>query len=128
MNKKNEVLNYLQKLPLDEKEALEILRNQILQLVPTIVERMSRGVPFFYYKGKRTVGFRSTKTHLSFFIMDGDVLKALKKEITHLDYSSTLIRFSAAHPVSPGLVEKIVLGRIQEIENQLRNTNKKKSL
>lgn len=36
-----------------------------LQIAPTMEERLSRGVPFFYYKGKRAVGFRSSKTHLS---------------------------------------------------------------
>jgi uncharacterized protein YdhG (YjbR/CyaY superfamily) len=95
MNSKNVVLDYLEKLPTQEKEALATLRNQILELVPEMEEGLSRGVPFFYYKGKRAVGFRSSKTHLSFFIMEGKVMKELEKEIASLDYSNTVIRFSA---------------------------------
>ena len=120
MSKTNVVLNYLENLPSDEKEALGILRNQILQLVPAVEERLSRGVPFFYYKGKRAVGFRSSKKHLSFFIMEGNVLKELQKDIAHLDYSSTIIRFSVEHPIPSKILKKLVLARIEEIETNLK--------
>lgn len=121
MRKPNVVLNYLENLPSAEKEALEILRNQILQLVPAVEERLSHGVPFFYYMGKRAVGFRSSKTHLSFFIMEGNVLKEFQKEIAHLDYSSTVIRFSVERPIPFKILEKLVLARIQEIETQRKS-------
>ncbi|MBK9149661.1 MAG: DUF1801 domain-containing protein [Saprospiraceae bacterium] len=119
MNSKNVVLDYLEKLPTHEKEVLATLRNQILELVPEMEERLSRGVPFFYYKGKRAFGFRSSKAHLSFFIMEGKVLKELEKEISHLDYSNTVIRFSAEQPIPKKIIEKLVLARMKEIENSL---------
>jgi len=119
MTKSNVVLNYLKKLTFNEKEALGTLRKQILKLVPEMEERLSRDVPFFYYKGKRAVGFRSSKTHLSFFIMEGNVLKELQKEIAHLDVSPTVIRFKPKNPIPEVLIEKLVLARVQEIERQL---------
>ncbi len=119
MTNKNLVLNYLSKIPENEKEVLIELRMHILQLVPTMEERLSRSVPFFYYKGKRAIGFRSSKTHLSFFIMEGKVLKELRKEITHLDVSSTVIRFSVERPIPLEIVKKLVMARVQEIENQI---------
>lgn len=115
MNSNNVVLDYLEKLPSNEKEVLAILRNQILKLIPEMDERLSRGVPFFYYKGKRAVGFRSSKTHLSFFIMDGNVLKELQKKIAHLDVSSTVIRFTPDNPLSKEIIEMLVRARIKEI-------------
>jgi uncharacterized protein YdhG (YjbR/CyaY superfamily) len=126
MNSMNVVLDYLEKLPTHEKEALATVRNQILELVPDMEERLSRGVPFFYYKGKRAVGFRSSKTHLSFFIMEGKVMKDLEKEIAHLDYSNTVIRFKAEHPIPSKIIEKLVLARVKEIDdlfarNQIKN-------
>jgi uncharacterized protein YdhG (YjbR/CyaY superfamily) len=122
----NVVLDYLEKLPIQEKEALATIRNQILELVPEMEERLSRGVPFFYYKGKRAVGFRLSKTHLSFFIMEGKVMKDLEKEIAHLDYSNTVIRFNADHPIPSKIIEKLVLARVKEIDdlfarNQIKN-------
>jgi uncharacterized protein YdhG (YjbR/CyaY superfamily) len=117
MNSMNVVLDYLEKLPAHEKEALATIRNQILELVPNMEERFSRGVPFFYYKGKRAVGFRSSKTHLSFFIMEGNVMKDLEKEIAHLDYSNTVIRFKAEHPIPSKIIEMLVLARVKEIDD-----------
>lgn len=123
MTKNNVVLDYLEKLHNNEKEVFEALRNQILQLNPEIEERLSRGVPFFYYKGKRAVGFRSSKAHLSFFIMEGNVQKELKNEIAHLNVSSTVIRFNPENPIPKVLIEKLVLARLQEIEEQLSRMN-----
>lgn len=128
MTVNNPVLNYLENLSKEEKEVLGALRNEILQLVPEMEERLSRGVPFFYYKGKRAVGFRSSKTHLSFFIMEGNVMKAMQQEIAHLDVSSTVIRFSVEHTLPLGIVEKLVWARIREIENQCNDLSKRKSL
>lgn len=116
MSETNAVLNYLENLPTHERNTLGILRNQIIQLVPQMEERLSRGVPFFYYKGKRAVGFRSSKNHLSFFIMEGNVFSDLKKEIAHLDYSSTVIRFNAKNPIPENIIKILVRARIEEIE------------
>lgn len=115
----NLVSQYLSKLPKKEQEALEIVRKQILLLMPEAEERPSRGVPFFYYKGKRAVGFRSSKTHLSFFIMEGKVLDTHRSELSDYDNSSTLIKFSPDKPLSKNIIEKLVRARIAEIEKSL---------
>ncbi|HEX6226806.1 MAG TPA: DUF1801 domain-containing protein [Chryseolinea sp.] len=117
MRKSNAIEKYLMGLVLEERNALSELRTQILKIIPGVEERLSRGVPFFYYKGKRVVGFRASKTHLSFFIMEGKVLKELHKEIAGLDYSSTVIRFSAENPIPEKIIAKLVKARIQEIDN-----------
>jgi uncharacterized protein YdhG (YjbR/CyaY superfamily) len=95
------------------------LRQQILLLVPHLEERLSRGVTFFYYRGKRAVGFRSSKNHLSFFIMEGNVLKAVKNERIDFDYSSTVVRFTADNPLPDQLIAKLVWARIEEINQQI---------
>ncbi|TGL72112.1 DUF1801 domain-containing protein [Leptospira jelokensis] len=77
MKDTNEVERYLNQLPEKEKKVLSKLREQILAISPNMEERLSRGVPFFYHLGKRCVGFRFSKNHLSFFIMEGKVLKNL---------------------------------------------------
>lgn len=84
--------------------------------MPDSEERLSRSVPFFYYKNKRVVGFRSSKNHLSFFIMEGKEMNALRKEMTGFESSSTVIRFPVENPIPEWFVEKLVLARITEIE------------
>lgn len=112
----NQVSEYLNKLPKEERDTLETIRKQILSLVPVAEERLSRGVPFFYYKGKRAVGFRSSKTHLSFFIMEGNVLENHRAEISAYDNSSTVIKFTPQNPIAAGIVKKLVSARISEID------------
>ncbi|MHA7129310.1 iron chaperone [Algoriphagus namhaensis] len=120
----NVVSQYLGELPKKEQEALETVRKQILSLIPEAEERLSRGVPFFYYKGKRAVGFRSSKTHLSFFIMEGKVLDTHRSEISNYDNSSTIIKFSLDKPLSKHIIEKLVRARIEEIEKSLLKKTK----
>lgn len=121
MTNKDEVLGYLNNLSPREQSVLGALRNQIFDYVPEIEERLSRGVPFFYYRGKRTVGFRSSKNHLSFFIMEGNVMENLKDELAKYDSSSTVIRFKSDNPLPEELIKKLVLARVSEID-----TNEKK--
>lgn len=116
---KTEVDQYLSKLVEEERNVLQSLRDQILAVHPLLEEGLSRGVPFFYYRGKRAVGFRSSKEHLSFFIMEGTVLKRLKEVFSDFESSSTVIRFSVTKPLPPIVVEQLVRSRIEEIDEQL---------
>jgi uncharacterized protein YdhG (YjbR/CyaY superfamily) len=120
-----EVTKYIETLASNEQIALSALRQQILQLVPSLEERLSRGVPFFYYHGKRAVGFRSSKNHLSFFIMDGNVMNELRKEMMDFNNSPTVVRFTADNPLPKKLIEKLVLARIEEIDQKLAKKTKK---
>lgn len=119
MVKNDDIQIYLQGLAPAEQRVLKALRNQLLRICPTLEERLSRGVPFFYYNGKRAVGFRSSKKHLSFFIMEGNALKTLQKEVEGYDVSSTVVRFTVAHPLPEAVVEKLTRARIGEIEHAL---------
>ncbi len=113
-----EVSGYFLKLSEAERNALQAISRQIQELVPDAELKLSRGVPFFYYKGKRAVGFRSSKTHLSFFIMEGEVLKRYRQEFADYDHSTTVIRFQPDKPLDPEIIKTLVLARIGEI-NQL---------
>jgi hypothetical protein len=59
MNKTEELNTYLKSLTQEEQSVLGAIRDHIMKLVPTMQERLSRGEPFFFYQGKRAVGFRS---------------------------------------------------------------------
>lgn len=114
----NDVTKYIATVAGDEQKALRFLRQQILQLLPGAEERLSRGVPFFYYRGKRAVGFRASKNHLSFFIMEGNVLNEMRKELTDFNNASTVVRFTADKPLPESLIEKLVLARMKEIDQK----------
>ncbi|MBB1282786.1 DUF1801 domain-containing protein [Flavisolibacter sp. BT320] len=115
----NDVTKYIATVGAGEQKALRSLRQQILQLLPGAEERLSRGVPFFYYCGKRAVGFRASKHHLSFFIMEGNVLNELRKEMADFNNASTVVRFTADKPLPESLIEKLVWARMKEIDRKL---------
>lgn len=118
MKHNRDVQHYLKGLVPAEQRVLTALRNQILKIAPDMEERLSRGVPFFYYKGKRAVGFRSSKSHLSFFIMEGNVLKTLGHELAGYEVSSTVVRFSPARPLPKAIIEKLTRARMEEIRRK----------
>jgi len=119
MNKPPDVNTYLQNLSAGERKVLTTLRQQILKAMPGMEERLSRGVPFFYYRGKRAVGFRASKTHLSFFIMEGNVLHEMRNEVSEYKNGPTVIQFSPEAPLPDRLVEKLVRARVAEIEKSV---------
>lgn len=107
---------YLSVLPVREREALVALRATIRSVEPDMEERMSGGAPFFWYRGRRAVGFGAAKLHLSFFIMHGAVLKTHRKHLAAHDTSSTAVRFTHNKPLPAALIRKLVRARIAEIE------------
>ncbi|HAN99473.1 MAG TPA: hypothetical protein DCQ98_19535 [Planctomycetaceae bacterium] len=119
---------YLAKLPDASRMALRELLETIRATVPGMEERASRGVPFFRYRNRRVVGFGATARHLSFYIMEGEVLRTHAAELHGLDVSSTVIRFSSAKPLSRRLIRTLVLARIAEIDRALeRSTSRSMS-
>jgi uncharacterized protein YdhG (YjbR/CyaY superfamily) len=119
MGMSKEVDQYLSSLSDEERGTLQTLREQILAVHPELEEGLSRGVPFFYYRGKRAIGFRSSKEHLSFFIMEGTVLQRLQNIYSDFSSSSTVIRFSVSNPIQQNIVEQLVKARIEEIDESL---------
>ena len=107
---------YLSALPAAHRKALEAVRATIKSVAPDMEERMSSGAPFFWYGGRRAVGFGAASRHLSFFIMHGGVLEAHRKDLAAYDTSRTVIRFTPHQPLPPALIRKLVRGRIAEIE------------
>lgn len=120
MDQKETIESYLKSLPKQEELTLSRLRKQISSVSPNMEERLSRGVPFFYYLGKRVVGYRFSKKHLSFFIMEGKVLKELDHLLKDLSYSSTVIYFSTEKPLPASLIKTLVKARLAEITAKIK--------
>jgi len=107
---------YLATLAPAQRAALEAVRDTILSVAPEMQERMSSGAPFFWHRRKRAIGFGAAKTHLSLYIMHGDVLKRHRRDLAAFDTSSTVIRFTPEMPLPAALVRKLVLARLTEID------------
>lgn len=113
MKKATSVNEYLEALPVEERDALERLRKIIRTAAPDAEETINYGMPTFKYHGM-LVSFAAFKNHLSFFGMSASVVDAHKKELQDYDTTKGSIHFTADKPIPAALIKKIVKQRMEE--------------
>jgi len=104
---------YLAALNVEQRRALEKLRNDIHLAAPKAEECISYGIPGFRLNGKLLVSYGAAAKHCAFY--PGSTLRAFKKEMNDYDTSGKgTIRFTADKPLPSALVRKIVKARIAQ--------------
>ena len=66
----------LERLPADQRAALEALRETIAAAAPGAVEGISYGMPAFRYRGHPLVGYQAAKAHCALYPMDPAIIEA----------------------------------------------------
>jgi uncharacterized protein YdhG (YjbR/CyaY superfamily) len=115
--------DYLASVPEEARATLEKLRRTIKAAAPNATERISWGMPAFYYHGP-LVGFAAFKSHCSFFPMGHSVIATHKDELKPYETAKGTIRFQVDKPLPAALVKKLVEARIKE--NEARSQNRAK--
>ena len=83
-------------LPVDQRVALQHLRETIAQTAPDAVEAMSYGAPAFRYLDHPLVSYAAAKAHCAFYVMSPDVI------VNH-EADLAWVRHLKGHdPVHPG--------------------------
>lgn len=111
---------YLARLPKEQREALERLRQVIESVVPGVEEVIRTGVPAFRYNGKPLVSIGAAKRHVALYVMYGAVLETHKEELKAFDTSNTVIRFTPNKPLPARLVARLVKARMAEIDGSIK--------
>ena len=106
MSTNKAVDQYLEALPPDRKEALEIVRSLILDTVPDIEETMRYNMPT-YEKDDMVCALASQKHYISLY-MDVDLVEEHKKELKHLDVGKSCIRFKRIDDLPLKTVKEIL--------------------
>jgi uncharacterized protein YdhG (YjbR/CyaY superfamily) len=70
---------YLARLPREQREALDQLRQAVKSVVPGVEEVIRSRVPAFRYSGRPLVSIGAAKRHVSLFIMYGAVLETTRR-------------------------------------------------
>jgi uncharacterized protein YdhG (YjbR/CyaY superfamily) len=109
--------DYLASLPENQQVALEKLRSLVKATAPKATEKISYGMPMFFYSG-RLVAYAAFKDHLSFFIMSYRVMDMLKEELKPYLKAKATLHFSVDKPLPVSLVKKIVRAKIRENEEK----------
>ena len=107
------VEDYLAKVDLDKRAALQSLRETIRAIAPEAEETISYGIPSFKLDGP-LVAFGAAKKHCAFYGMSPKVFEAMAEDLAGYDTSPGTIRFPADQPLPEALVRKVVLARMAE--------------
>jgi uncharacterized protein YdhG (YjbR/CyaY superfamily) len=111
---------YLNDLPINEKQPLQKLRDIIHSTIHDCKERIVYKICVFYIY-KDLVGFASQKNHLSFYTMSPPLVKKMNKELHGCNVSGTTIHFTPEKPLSKSLFQKILRERHREIIAEKRD-------
>ena len=109
---------YLARLPEETRAVLQDLRKSILNVVPEAVETISYRMPAFKYRGRPVAAYAAHTNHCSFHPMSGDVVDALRDELSGYETSKGTVHFTVDKPLPAPLVKKLVTARIAEIDGR----------
>ena len=114
MEKPKSVAAYFKKLPPEQREPLQKLRDTIAAAAPEAAEGITYSMPGFLLGGKGFVAYAAFKDHYSFFPMGTSAIEDHKEQLgEHLTGKGTIsFRYGERLPVT--LVKKIVRTRLAE--------------
>src|SRR5262249_8442851 len=105
--------DYLDKLPSDQRAALEKLRKTIRAAAPKAEECISYQIPAFRQNGV-LVGFSASSNHCAFYPFNSSTVAAHKAELKDYETSKGTIRFTPENPLPAALIRKLVKERLAE--------------
>jgi uncharacterized protein YdhG (YjbR/CyaY superfamily) len=113
--------DYLSRLGVDERDALQAIRAIVKQLVPDATETISYAMPVFKYRNKYLLGFAAFKDHMSIF-PGPEAIDYIKDDLSNYKTAKGTIQFTVTHPLLEPLIKKIVLYCVARISNKYRLT------
>ena len=108
-----EVDAWFDRLPPDQRDALQALRQRIRELVPEAGERISYRVPTFVLEGP-LVALNASKSGLSLITMRPDLLASLRGALGGVSWSGSTLRFQPDRPLPDDVLREVIEARVQQ--------------
>lgn len=108
--------DYLQTVPVDQREALEDLRAKIRSVVPDAQECISYGMPAFRLAGGVVAGFQATRKGCSYYPFSGSTLATVARFVRAYDQTKSALHFLPGRPLPLTLVRRLIKARMAELE------------
>jgi uncharacterized protein YdhG (YjbR/CyaY superfamily) len=124
MEKPKSVAAYFEKLPPDQREPLQKLRETIAAAAPEAEEGITYSMPGFLLGGKGFVAYAAFKDHYSFFPMSSQAVEAHKKELGERVTGKGTIQFEYGERFPTALVRKVVRTRLAEASAKPRGQSR----
>ena len=110
-----EIDAYLANLDQPKRESLEILRAQILAVVPEAEQVLSHNSPCFKVNGKAIAGFAAFKNHLVYATWGKTVTQVLAAQLEGYVVSKASFQIEIGQKLPDALVAKLIAARLAEI-------------
>jgi uncharacterized protein YdhG (YjbR/CyaY superfamily) len=107
------VEEYLADTPARERQALERVREIVLDTVPEASERIAYRIVVLAHHGD-LVGLASQPRHLSLYTMSPGLVTSMAERLEPYKVSGATIQFTADDPLPADLIEEIVRKRLEE--------------
>lgn len=117
------VEDYIQGYPPEIQQRLYAMRAAVKNEVPQAEERISYGMPAYFFKGP-LVYFAAFKNHIGLYPA-GSSIEILAPEIEKFKHSKGAIQFPLSQPLPLDLIARIIKYRLAEnilLEEQKENT------
>ena len=114
MNK--EVQNYYSKVPKQSLAQLKLLRQAVLEAIPTAIEEMNYGIPTFKIAGKSVVGIGGWNDFVSLYPYGSSQITKFANELKAFRTSKGAIQFKLDAPLPKDLIKKIVKDRLKDLD------------
>jgi len=88
-------------------------------LAPGVEQGRSYGMPGLIYRGRPLLSVRQTREHLGYYPFSAAVVESVAAELTGFSLSKGTVRFSLEQPLPPGVIDRMILARRDEIDAAL---------
>lgn len=103
---------YIASAPEEVRDMLNEFRATIKTAAPSAQERISYGMPYYYYKG-RLVYFGLSKKHIGLYI-PSPIIEEHKNELKSYDTTKATIRFPLDKKLPIMLIKKLIKARAKK--------------
>jgi uncharacterized protein YdhG (YjbR/CyaY superfamily) len=115
VSKAKSIDEYLSEVEPQHRAELERIRALVKQLVPSVEETMSYGMPTLKYKNRALVYFTAAKKHMS-FMPSSWAIEELKEKLKGYKTTEHTIQFTLKNPLPDALIKELVLNHVRDID------------
>lgn len=109
--------HYIHEAPAEHQAILNEVYQLIKKLIPDATEKISYGMPTFYFH-ENLVHFAAAKKHLGFYPTPSAIAQ-FQEELINYPSSKGAVQFVYTQPLPTELIKKMVLFRKEEIVKKL---------
>ena len=88
-------------------------------LAPGVEQGRSYGMPGLIYRGRPLLSVRQTREHLGYYPFSAAVVESVAAELSGFSLSTGTVRFSLEQPLPPGVIDRMITARRDEIDAAL---------